>query len=131
MRAVEMLVRLGIFLRRYLVAVLLVGLLAAALIEVYATGTGPMPQQPPEGYTVERARASLQWNRGTRTEPITLQISIDDPTFASPKVERKVNGTTHSLNDLQRGSTYYWRLLQAGEPGPTASFKVSSHNVKL
>ena len=110
-----MLVRLGIFLRRYLVAVALLATLVVALVQVYATGTGPMPQQPPEGYTVERARASLQWNRGTRTETITLQISIDDPTFSAPKVDRQVNGTSHSLNDLQRGSTYYWRLVQEGQ----------------
>ena len=126
-----MLVRLGIFLRRYLVAVVLVASLGWALVQVYTSGTGPMPQQPPEGYTVERARASLQWNRGTRSEPITLQISIDDPTFAEPKVDRKVNGTSHSLNNLERGSTYYWRLVQAGEASPIASFKVSNYNVKL
>lgn len=125
------LIGLGILARRYLVALALLATLAAALVEVYTTGTGPMPQQPPEGYTIEISRTSLQWDRGTRTDPITLQISIDDPTFAAPKVDRKVNGTSHSLNDLQRGSTYYWRLVQAGAPSPTASFKVSSTNVKL
>ena len=131
MRSTGILIGLGIFARRYVVALALIAALVAALVQVYTTGTGPMPQQPPQGYLVERARASLQWNRGTRTEPITLQVSIDDPTFAEPAVERKVNGTHHSLNDLQSGSTYYWRLMQDGEPSPIASFKVSSHNVKL
>ena len=131
MHETGILIWLGIFLRRYLAALALVTTLAAALIQVYTTGTGPMPQQPPEGYTIENSRASLQWDRGTRSEPIQLQVSIDDPTFAKPAVDRKVNGTAHSLSNLQSGATYYWRLVQEGAASPAASFRVSSHNVKL
>ncbi len=119
------------WLRRYLVALALIGTLAAAMIQVYTTGVGPRPQQPPEGYVVERDRASLQWDKGTIERPIELQVSIDDPEFGNPAVERKTSGTSHSLRDLEPGSTYYWRLVQDGEPSRTASFSVSKYNVHI
>jgi hypothetical protein len=119
------------WLRRYVVALLLITTLAVALLRIHTSGVGPMPQQPPEGYTAVRTQVSLSWNRGTREAPITLQVSIDDPTFSSPFLERKVNGTSHSLTKLEGGTTYYWRLVQEGKPSPTASFKVSKYNVHI
>jgi len=117
--------------RSHLVAAALVAALAAAFVEVYTTGTGPVPQAPPEGLLVERGRATLQWNRGTRPGPMTLQISLDDPDFAEPILERKVNGTSHTLNDLEPGRVYYWRLVHEGEASPAASFEVSKYDVDI
>lgn len=122
---------LGLWLRQYAVPLALIGALLIALIRVYAVGTPPAPQQPPEGYLVEVDKASLEWNPGTRKEPVTLQVSIDDPDFAAPFLEREMAGTGHTLSRLQGGSTYYWRLVQGGEPGPTASFRVSRFHVDL
>jgi hypothetical protein len=120
-----------LWLRHYCVALLLIGMLLTALIQVYAFGTPPAPQQPPEGYFVEQDKVSLEWNPGTRQEPITLQVSIDDPGLAAPFLERQITGSSHTLSRLQSGGTYYWRLVQGGKPGPTASFRVSKYNVDI
>jgi len=121
----------ALWLRNYAVALLLVGMLLAALIQVYAAGTPPAPQQPPEGYMVEQDRVSLEWNAGTRDQPVVLQVSIDDPRFTDPVVEREMKGTSHSMTRLRGGATYYWRLVQGGRPGPVASFRVSRYHVDL
>ncbi len=131
MRRRGILPTVGLWLRKYAVALLLVGLLLGALIQVYAVGTPPATQQPPEGYLVERDKVSLEWNTGTRKEPVTLQVSIDDPAFAEPFLERAITGSSHTLSRLQGGATYYWRLVQGGEPGPTASFRVSKYHVDI
>ncbi|HUT76296.1 MAG TPA: hypothetical protein VM285_01325 [Polyangia bacterium] len=120
-----------LWLRMYAVALLLIGALLAALIQVYAFGTPPAPQQPPEGYFVEQDKVSLEWNTGTRQEPVTLQVAIDDPGFTEPVLERQITGSSHTLSRLQSGGTYYWRLVQDGEAGPTASFRVSKYNVDI
>jgi hypothetical protein len=114
---------------RYLVTALLIGGLAAAMIGVATAGTGPMPQQPPDGYAVASGRVSLEWNKGTRKEPITLEVSMDDPGFATPVVRKPVGGVTHSMTELRPGKTYYWRLVQGGSASPTASFEVRANHV--
>ena len=119
------------FVWRYLAAVALVAGLAAAMIGVAVGGTGPAPQQPLEGYSVSGGRVSLEWNKGTRKEPVTLEVSVGDPSFSKPILKRVVTGTSHPLNDLRPGNTYYWRLLQDGEAGPTASFEVPANYVQL
>jgi hypothetical protein len=124
-------VSIALWLRKYTVTLLLIGTLLIALIKVHACGAGPVPQQPPEGHVTVKTRVSLSWNRGTRETPIMLQVAIDDPTFASPILEKKVSGTSHSLAKLESGKTYYWRLVQDDEPSPTASFEVSRYNVNL
>ena len=122
---------LVVLLRRYAVALFLIGALAVAIVQVYTVGVGPRPQGPPEGYLVERDKATLSWDKGTREAPITLQISIDDDSFDEPDVERTVTGTTHHLNEVEGGATYYWRLVQDGDPSPVASFSVSKHHVDI
>lgn len=129
MRLIAIVWTLGILLRKYAVALLLVVGLGWALIYVNLWGAPPTPQQPPEGYTVQRDRAALQWNNGTRNKPVTLQISVGDPDFEKPIVNKVIKGNGHTMRKLERGATYYWRLIQNGEPGPTASFKVSRYNV--
>jgi hypothetical protein len=131
MRRRGILPAVALWLRRYAVALALIGMLLGALIQVYTVGTPPAPQQPPEGYLVEQDKVSLEWNAGTRDEKITLQVSIDDPDFAEPSLERETGGTSHTLSRLQGGATYYWRLVQGGDPGPTASFRVSRYHVDL
>ncbi|MBW2277481.1 MAG: hypothetical protein JRF63_08315 [Deltaproteobacteria bacterium] len=131
MHRTGILVRLAGFLRRYVIAVALIATLAVALVQVEVSGVGPVPQYPPEGYTTVKTQVSLQWNKGTREEPITLQVSIDDPTFAAPVLEKKVGGTSHSMSKLEGGKTYYWRLMQSEQPSPVATFKVSKYNVHL
>lgn len=131
MHRTGILVRLAGFIRRYTIAVVLIAMLVVAMAKVETSGVPPMPQQPPEGFETVETHVSLQWDKGTREEPITLQVSIDDPDFEEPFLERKVNGTSHSLSKLEGGKTYYWRLVQDTEPGPTASFRVSEFNVHL
>ncbi len=121
--------RIWRFLRTYLVALALIFTLAFAFFEVYVTGVGPVPQQPPEGYTIERTNATLQWNKGTKKGPINLQVSMDDPKFKAPILEREVKNTSHAMNKLEPGHTYYWRLVQNDKPSPVATFKTSAYAI--
>lgn len=131
MRLVKSIFAIWRLLRSYAVAVALVLALGAAFIEVYFIGTGPATQQPPEGYTIQNTNATLQWDRGTKKEPIQLQIAIDDPDFTELFVDKEVNGKTHRLNDLEPGHTYYWRLVQGDKPSPVATFKTSAYAIEL
>ena len=117
------------FLWRYLATAALLGGLAAAMVGVALSGTGPVPQGPPEGYSVASGRVSLEWNKGTRKVPITLEVSVDDPTFSKPVVQKKVGGGSHLMAEILPGRTYYWRLVQGTDAGPTASFNVPSNYV--
>jgi len=96
---------------------------------VYVTGTGPMPQQPPEGYVVERTQATFQWNRGNLSLPMRLQVSTDEANFENPTLDRKVTGTTHTMHNLEPGHVYYWRLVQGDKVSPLASFKTAKNAV--
>lgn len=120
------------FVRAYLSAFLLIGCLAIASISTIISGTGPIPQYPPEQYVVERDLAVLRWNKGTREGQIDLEVSINDSTFSNDnvKVIKKVN-STHSLRKLKNGTTYYWRLKQKGKYSRVASFRVSKYNVNI
>jgi len=131
MRSFDILWAAGAWLRQYAVALALVMTLAGSLVAVNIWGSGPVAQQPPEGYTIERDRASLQWDKGTREAPVTLQVSVGSPDFDEMLVNKVVKGNGHTLRKLERGATYYWRLVQNGKAGPTASFKVSRYNVDL
>jgi hypothetical protein len=116
---------------RYAVTAVLVIGLAAAMIEVATSGTAPAPQQPPDGYSAASGRISLEWDKGTRTTPITVQISVDDPSFSKPILDRVVGGGAYTLTDIRPGKAYYWRLVQDGDAGPTANFKVPANYVDL
>jgi len=119
------------WLRKYAVTLALMVTLVAAMAGAALFGAGPMPQQPPQGYVAERGRVSLSWSKGTREEPITLQISIGDPGFSNPIVDKKMNTNSHSVTKLERGATYYWRLIQGGNASPTAHFEVSRYNARF
>ena len=125
------LTRVWIWIRKYLVTLSLIVVFVGAMLEVYIFGVGPMPQQPPDGYTVERSRAALQWSRGTHEGDLTLQVSIDDPDFNELIVDKKVTGKTYSVKDLKRGKTYYWRIVGDGVESPTAKFKASAYAIDL
>ena len=131
MRAIQVSVKIWEFIRAYAVAILLIAALAAAFFEVYVLGTGPVTQEPPEGYLNEVTNVTLQWNRGTRKKPIKLQIAVDDPSFAKPLFDREMSGTTHTMNELEPGHTYYWRLMQEDDPSPVATFKTSDNAITL
>lgn len=122
--------RLWEFVRSYSVAIALIVAFTQAFIEVYSQGTLPATQMPPEGYTVKRLNTTLQWNKGTRDEPITLQISMDTPDFSNPILERKIQGNTHTARNLEPGHTYYWRLVQDSGASSVASFVTSIYAVK-
>ena len=128
-RAAGVLIAAGRFAWRYAATAALVGALAAAMIRVATVGTGPVPQGPPDGYSAASGKVSLEWNKGTRKEPLRLQVSADDPSFAAPIVDKPVTGTAYSLPGVQPGKRYYWRLLQGGEPSPVSSFVVPASHV--
>ena len=126
-----LLIRLWNLVRNYAVAVILVAMVAVSFIQVYTVGTGPVPQLPPEGYVIQRGTAQLQWSKGTREGEIRLQVSVDDPSFADPVVERKATGNSHSMNKLKPNVTYYWRLVQGEKTSPVATFRTPLHNVRF
>ena len=121
MRGIGVVSLVGRFVWRYLATAALVGGLAAAMIGVAANGAGPAPQQPPDGYPVASGRI---WNKGTRNGPVTLQVSVDDPSFSAPILKKVVGGVSHTLTDVRPGKTYFWRLLQGADASPTATFEV-------
>lgn len=123
--------RLWSFIREYLVVIVLLVGTCKMFFNVYVTGTGPAPQQPPESYTVEQTQATFQWDRGNRTTPITLQVSQDSKSFETLVLDRKITGTTHTMNNLEPGHTYYWRLVQGDETSPVASFKTAKNAVNF
>ncbi|MBN2670344.1 MAG: hypothetical protein JXX29_01650 [Deltaproteobacteria bacterium] len=94
-------------------------------------GMGPQPQLPPKGYEVEQGAVTLQWNRGNIDQPISLQISTSKG-FEEPIFEQEITGITHRYTDnLERGQTYYWRLMQNDTPSATSYFIVSEQHVNL
>lgn len=112
--------------RSYLVAIVLLALLGLSFEEVLINGTGPMPQHPTVGHTVPRNTTQLQWSKGTRKEPIRLLISIDDPDFNKPFMDRTVKRKMINLPNLEPGRTYYWKLRQGDSDSPISKFHVSS-----
>jgi hypothetical protein len=132
MRLLGIIVRLWNFARDYAILLVLLGAFLWTLVEVYGLGVGPTPQLPPQGYVVENLEAKLQWHNGTRPAGFTLQISQDDPNFSNKLfLEREVSGTTFSVNDLESGHTYYWRLKRADILSATASFKTAPYAINF
>jgi hypothetical protein len=129
MRVLSVIAYAARFLWRYLATAALLGGLAAAMLGVALSGTGPEPQQPPEGYSVASGRVSLEWNKGTRKGPITLEVSIEDPTFSKPIVKKTTGAVSHLMAEIRPGKTYFWRLVQGSETSPTASFTVPADYV--
>ncbi len=123
-----LIVRIWNFLRLYLVALILLGIFVWTVLEVYVLGVGPVPQQPPPGFVEDRLDTRLQWHRGNREEPMTLEVA-KDPDFKDKVVDRMASGTVHNLNDLEPGQTYYWRLIQGEKPSRTYYFKTSENAV--
>jgi hypothetical protein len=126
MRAVGFIIGAVLFARRHLVAAACVCAFAVAMIGTAVHGNGPVPQGPPDGYSLVSGRVSLEWNRGTRPQPITLEVAEDDPSFVKPVFQKVVNGAAFTLTTVHPGKKYYWRLLQNNYTSPTASFEVSS-----
>ena len=113
-------------LRSYAVTVAALGCIASAFVEVHTTGIGPVPQHPPDNLEIAQNRVLLQWNRGSSAEvPIELEVSMDDPSFASPILKRAAKGKTYTMTDIEPGHTYYWRLVQKGMPSPVGRFRTS------
>jgi len=121
-----MIVSFMLWCRSYLIALTLIAVLALSFWEVLINGTGPMPQHPTVGHVVPRNTTDLQWSMGTRKEPIRLLISIDDPDFTNPFMDRTVKRKSINLPNLEPGRTYYWKLVQGDSDSPISRFHVSS-----
>ena len=117
------------FLRDYALPLLLLGIFVTTLVEVYFTGVGPTPQQPPEGHELQRLEAKLTWHKGNRDGAMTLEVSVDDPAFKERFVDRQISGTSHTLRNLKPGHTYYWRLKRDDDYTRTRSFRTSEHAI--
>ncbi len=119
------------WIRKYLIFLAILITFGVSMLEV-TRGTGPRPQQPPEGYLEHRSSTTLQWNRGTTKEPIQLQISIDDPAFKGELfLDKEVSGKTHALRDLEQGKTFYWRLVSDKGKSPVFHFVTSDSAVEF
>ncbi|MBN2804236.1 MAG: hypothetical protein JXR91_14165 [Deltaproteobacteria bacterium] len=121
----------GKWLRKYALLILILVMLTTELVSVSLNGMSPKPQLPPNGYVVESGSVTMQWNKGNIDKPITLQLSKTED-FTDIVLERKVTGTTTSYGDsLERGVTYYWRLMQDEIPSAVSKFSVSKQHIKL
>ena len=125
----KILLRFGIWLRKYLVALLLIFGFLFSMGNLYVNGSGPVPQLPPRNLEVLRKTVQLHWNQGTREGDIRLQIAMDDATFADPMVDKTVRGKSYTMRDLMPGKIYYWRLVQNDAPSPASFFRTSPNNV--
>ena len=126
------LVRLWNFVRDYAVLLLLAGAFVWTLIQVYGIGYGPIPQLPPEGYLIENLEAKLQWHNGNRPVGCTLEISEDDPSFSGKLfLEKEVTGHTYTVNNIEPGHIYYWRLKKDNLVSAAASFKTATYAIKF
>ena len=122
---------LGKWLRKYAVLIALLTILTVELVTVQLNGMGPRPQLPPRGYEAESGNITLQWNKGNRDKPITVQVSKTKD-FENIVFERQVSGTTTNWGtSLERGQTYYWRLMQDEQPSSISRFTISKQHVKL
>ena len=121
--------RMWEFIRLYLVSLILIAIFTWTIVEVYLLGVGPAPQQPPPGFVEERLEARLQWHKGNLKEKTKLEVSVDNADFEELFVDKDVTGNTHLINKLEPGHTYYWRLVQGGEPSSVYTFKTSPHAV--
>jgi hypothetical protein len=110
--------------RRYLVATALVVLFAISVFKTVAGEVAPRPQHPPQGCSITRTRAQLQWSTGNQEGPIRLQVALDE-SFADPVVDKVVQRNVHDMRNLEPGKTYYWRVRRGDRSGPTASFSVA------
>lgn len=117
--------------RNYLVAIVLVSMLAFSFLKVAVIGAGPTPQGPPQGYALGKTQIELEWDKGSRDGDIRLQVSIDDPAFTKPLVNKVTSSSTHSLNDLEPGHTYYWRLVQNDRSSRVAHFETAPNAVRF
>lgn len=127
----ERLSKLWGWMRNYLVAILLVSMVFFSFIKVAVIGTGPTPQGPPMNYSLHKTQIELEWHKGTREGEIRLQVSVDEPNFEELMIDKVVGGTTHSLNDLEPGRTFYWRLVQNEKPSRVARFSTAPNAVKF
>ena len=119
------------FVRDYTLPLVLLGIFATTILQVYVLGVGPTPQQPPEGYELQRLEARLEWHKGNRDGAVTLEVAEDDPTFETLFMERQVSGTKHTMHNVTPGHTYYWRLKRNDTYSRVCSFKTSKHAIKF
>ena len=119
------------WLRKYAVLIIILATLTAEMVSVGLNGMGPRPQLPPNGYISERGLVTLQWNEGNIETPITLQVSRT-PEFDSLIIDQPVTGKTYTYRaEMERGTTYYWRLMQNDEPSAVSRFVISKQHVNL
>ena len=131
MPTLRILTVLGHFLRHYGLLVLLLYLLGSAVFTTVTRGMSPMPQLPPIGFVAERGMVVLQWHRGSIDAPIRLQVSRTKD-FETTVMDQSVSGTTYNYQqEMTRGQTYYWRLLQKDTISPVSSFVISPYHAKL
>lgn len=132
MRLLGITVRLWNFVRDYAVLLILCAVFLWTIVEVYALGTGPTPQLPPDGYVIENLKAKLKWHNGNRPPGYTLEISQDDPDFSGELfLEQEVSGTSFKVNNIEPGHTYYWRLKRDDLVSSTLSFKTAPYAIKF
>ena len=132
MRFLGLMVRIWNFARDYAILLVLSAIFLTTVVQVYILGVGPTPQLPPEGYLVQHLDAKLQWHNGNLPTGYTLEVSEDDPGFGAPLfLERKVNGTTFNLNDIEPGHVYFWRLKRDNFVSKTASFKTAPYAINF
>jgi hypothetical protein len=113
------------FVRNYAIPMALLGVFIQTVVQSYITGIAPVPQEPPMGYVLGRNETKLEWHRSTVEGAWELQVSMDDPEFKDPFVTREVTGTSHMLNNLEPGHTFYWRLIRGDDSSSIDYFKTS------
>jgi hypothetical protein len=130
-RRTAILLRVARWMRSYLVPAALIVLVAWVALKAFSGDVSPNPEFPPEGYDVVRDTIELEWSRSSEKEKTRLQVVIDDDSFDGKKVvDEDVYTKTYTLNQLEPGRTYFWRVIEKGKTSRSSSFRVAEDAVR-
>lgn len=93
-------------------------LLIVCTLPALGQGTIPDPYFPKNGVVTEGPNITFKWNSSAGALSYDLQYATDI-SFSSPTTISAVSGTSHIVNAIGNGQTYYWRVRAntAGGPG--------------
>lgn len=117
--------------RSYLVPLALLALVARVAVRAMLGDVSPNPEFPPDGYDVVRDTIELEWSQSSDRVKSRLEVSLGDDSFEGGKVvDRDVYDKKYTLDALEPGRTYYWRVTEQGKTSRTSSFEVAGDAVR-
>ncbi len=82
----------------------------------------PVAASPAEGTTITASSALLSWYLPTQGDIANYEVQYSDNADMNDAVNMKENTTTHLIDGLELGKTYYWRVRSLNSKGETSAF---------